>query len=277
VHISAGFSALVGSWVLGPRFDDGSRHQPAHIPYVLLGTAMLWFGWIGFNGGSALSASPLAVQAFLTTNTGAASGMIMWLLVDIIKGKRISAVGGCSGAVVGLVTITPACGFVTVGGAMCMCCMSSIICNLVAQQFKRLDLDDTLEVFACHGVGGTCGMFFLAFFATKQVNSAVVYEGLFYGGTELIWKHIVTIIGVISYVMVVSYFLYKIVDALLGLRVSNETEVMGMDRALHGESTDLLSKLQNVTRKQLALQHSNKSSNGPEVRPFELKTTALPE
>jgi Amt family ammonium transporter len=209
---------------------------------------MLWFGWIGFNAGSALSASPLACQAFLNTNAGAATSMIMWLLIDVIKGKRMSAVGACCGAVVGLVVITPACGFVTIGGAMCMCIISAIICNVVAQFFKRFDVDDTLDVFACHGVGGTCGMFFLGCFATHKVNP-IAMDGLFYGGGELFWKHIVAIIGIVSYVVIVSYFLYKLVDWIFGLRVDSEVEILGMDKTQHGETMDLMSRMDLVRKK----------------------------
>jgi len=229
VHMSSGISAFVGAKIIGPRSDDRNNHQPAHIPFVLLGTAMLWFGWIGFNAGSALAASALSVQAFLTTNTAAATGMVAWLLVDAIKGRKPKPIEACSGAVVGLVLITPACGFVTVGGSMCLTIMGVIVSNLYAMYSKRGGAtDDALDVFACHGVGGMSGMFLTACFAKTTINSATM-DGAFYGGSVLIWRHIVAIIILALYIATMSFIIFKAVDLTLGLRVSQEIESAGAD------------------------------------------------
>eukprot|EP00298_Acanthocystis_sp_HF-20_P008266 c17578_g1_i1.p1 GENE.c17578_g1_i1~~c17578_g1_i1.p1 ORF type:complete len:481 (+),score=174.15 c17578_g1_i1:25-1443(+) len=228
VHMSSGVSAFVGAKVIGPRADDKSAHQPAQIPFVLLGTAMLWFGWIGFNGGSALGASALAVQAFLTTNTAAATGMLTWLLMDAIRGRKPKPIEASCGAVVGLVLVTPACGFVTVGGAMCLTLIGTIVSNTFTTLSRNSKTDDALDVFACHGVGGIMGMLLTGCFAKTTINS-VGMDGLFYGGTTLIWRHIVSIIGLVSYIAIVSFLIFKGVDLTLGLRVSKEVEHAGAD------------------------------------------------
>jgi len=236
VHMSAGLAALVGAWVLGPRQDHapGQSHAPANVPYVLLGTGMLWFGWFGFNAGSALSAGGVAVQAFLTTNTASAAAMFAWLLADMARGARPSALGACIGAVVGLVAITPAAGFVSVGASIAIGGLASIISNLAVQWRAKTGLDDTLDVFPCHGVGGIVGMIATGLFASKTVNPAGA-DGLFQGGTALFSTHMMALAVVVAFVSAMSWLLYKVVNVVLPLRVQAEEERLGLDLSQHGE------------------------------------------
>ena len=160
VHLSAGLAALAGAWVLGRRQShlDGETHLPAHIPFVILGTGMLWFGWFGFNAGSALAASPTAVLAFATTNTASAAAMMAWIFIDWVRGRKPSAIGACIGAVVGLVAITPAAGFVTIAASIVIGVLAAGASNMALYWKSRSSIDDTLDVFPCHGVGGMSGM-----------------------------------------------------------------------------------------------------------------------
>lgn len=167
VHMSAGYAALAGAIILGPRtrFGDSKHTEPANIPYVILGTGMLWFGWFGFNAGSSLGANATAVLAFATTMVASAAAMLGWIFFDAMRGKKVSAMGACIGAVVGLVAITPAAGYVTVPHAMFIGFISSVISNLAVHTKNKSKLDDTLDVFPCHGVGGICGMLLTGVFA----------------------------------------------------------------------------------------------------------------
>eukprot|EP00299_Pterocystis_sp_00344_P013849 c6828_g1_i1.p1 GENE.c6828_g1_i1~~c6828_g1_i1.p1 ORF type:complete len:277 (+),score=49.95 c6828_g1_i1:760-1590(+) len=228
--MASGYSALVGSFILKPQVEDGQK-VPANIPFVILGTSLLWFGWTGFNSGSALGMNEIAVQAFLATNASASTSMITWVLLDQIQGRRISAISACNGAVVGLVTITPASGFVTVGAAMCMGIMGAIAAHLVSQHFKRWDVDDSLDVFPCHGVGGTIGMLLTGCFANHQVNPEAE-DGLFYGGKALIGKQIAAICGLVAYIIVMSYIIFKLVDYVFGLRVTDTSRFFELDSTL---------------------------------------------
>lgn len=229
VHMSAGIAALVGALVLGRRNAHLTKTptHPAHIPYVLLGTGMLWFGWFGFNAGSALAANELAVSAFLTTNTASASAMIAWLFLDRIMGRKPSALGACIGAVVGLVAITPAAGFVTVSASIIIGVTATVISNLAVYYKSKSTIDDTLDVFPCHGVGGMCGMFLTGIFAKES--------GLFYGKTATFIAHSEALIGVTLFVAVASYVLFKISDLLIPLRVGSVEEEVGLDLSQHGE------------------------------------------
>lgn len=214
VHMSAGWAALAGAIYLKKRrahIGEASL-PPANIPFVLLGTGLLWFGWFGFNAGSALSASTLAVSAFAVTNTAAAAAGLGWILMDVANGKKVSALGFCIGAVVGLVAITPAAGFVTIPVSIFIGSVSAIISNLVAHWGKRTAIDDTLDVFACHGVGGMCGMLLTGIFATSTINSAVSVEGLAYGDATLFINHLIALIGVSLFAFVGSLILFKITD-----------------------------------------------------------------
>lgn len=237
VHMSAGCAALAGAILLGRRRDHapGQPHAPANIPYVLLGTGMLWFGWFGFNAGSALTASGTAVQAFLTTNTASAAALFAWIVVDGMRGVRPSAMGSCIGAVVGLVAITPAAGFVSVGSSIAIGVVAAVVSNFAAHWKSKSLLDDTLDVFPCHGVGGMVGMLATGIVADKRVNPDGA-DGLLYGGSALFVAHVVALVAVAAAVLVLSYLLYKAVDAVSTLRVSAEQEELGLDLSQHDET-----------------------------------------
>ncbi|MBK6979750.1 MAG: ammonium transporter [Cytophagaceae bacterium] len=237
VHMSAGWAALAGAIYLKRRRShvEGSFLPPANIPYVLLGTGLLWFGWFGFNAGSALSAGPLAALAFATTNTSAAAAGIAWVLFDAARGKKVSALGFSIGVVVGLVAITPAAGFVTIPHALVIGVVASIISNYLAHFKTKTALDDTLDVFPCHGVGGMVGMLFTGIFATKAVNSVVTDQGLFFGETTLFIKHLVALALVSAFAFIMSFVILKITDILVPLRVSEEDETIGLDISQHDE------------------------------------------
>ena len=235
VHMSSGYAALVGSIILGPR-RSVARMQPANIPFVMLGTALLWFGWFGFNAGSALSASPLAVQAFLTTNTASAAAMITWVFVDHFRGSKSTAMGACVGAVVGLVVITPGAGFVTVGGAAIMGMIGAVISNLTAHYFNaKANIDDTLDVWPCHGLGGTVGMVLTSCFCSKAVNPAGA-DGLFYGDPTVFWHHLVALVCIVPFIMGMSFICYQITNLIYPLRVGEKSEKLGLDMSQHKES-----------------------------------------
>ena len=237
VHMSAGFAALAGVVVLGRRrgFERGQGLQPAHIPYVMLGTGMLWFGWFGFNAGSALAANGTAVHAFLTTNTASAAAMLGWLLVDGMRGTKPSALGACIGAVVGLVAITPAAGFVSVGSSACIGLLAAVASNVAAHWKGRMAFDDTLDVFPCHGVGGIVGMVATGVLASRAVNPAGA-DGLLYGGGGLFVTHLVALLATGSFAFFGSFLIYKAIDAVTRLRVTPEQEDEGLDLSQHGET-----------------------------------------
>ncbi len=237
VHMSAGWAALAGALYLKRRkaHADANFLPPANIPYVLLGTGLLWFGWFGFNAGSAVGATPLAVSALATTNTAAAAAGLAWVLFDSAKGKKPSALGFAIGAVVGLVAITPACGFVTVSQAIFVGAVAAIVSNYLAHLRTRTTLDDTLDVFPCHGVGGMVGMLMTGIFASKAVNSAVVDEGLAYGTFTLFKNHLIALVLVSVFAFVMSLIVLKITDLIEPLRVSEKDEKDGLDISQHDE------------------------------------------
>ena len=225
VHISAGFASLAGAIYLGKR---KFKHLKSYnTSYVLLGTGMLWFGWFGFNSGSALGANEDAILAFVTTNTASAICMITWLVIEGIKGHKIKVIDACIGAVVGLVVITPAAGFVNISQSMFMGTIGAIICNLFLDFFKRFDIDDSLDVFACHGMGGIVGLLLTGVFA-KDV-------GLFYGETTTFTNHIYALIIISFFTFFGSLLIYKITALVIPIRVSNEIEEKGLDHSIHGE------------------------------------------
>lgn len=237
VHMSAGWAALAGALYLKRRKALLEDHvlPPANIPFVLLGTGLLWFGWFGFNAGSALAAGPLAVSAFATTNTAAGAAGLSWVLFDAAKGKKVSALGFCIGAVVGLVAITPAAGFVTVPSSIFIGTVAAIISNYVAHLRTRSTLDDTLDVFPCHGVGGMVGMLMTGIFATSGVNSLVTDQGLAFGETKLFINHVIALVGVSVFAFGGSLLLLKITDMIMPLRVSEQDEKSGLDISQHDE------------------------------------------
>lgn len=236
VHISAGCAALAGALVLKRRkaHIENREIPPANIPYVLIGTGLLWFGWFGFNAGSALSANALAVSAFGTTNTAAAAGGLSWMFFDVIRGKKPSVLGFCIGAVVGLVAITPAAGFVAIPQSIFIGVSAAIISNLAVYYKSKSTLDDTLDVFPCHGLGGMVGMLMTGIFATKAVNSGGA-DGLFYGNASFFFIQVKALFIVVTYSFVVSFAIFKFIDAILPLRVSSEEEELGLDASQHDE------------------------------------------
>ena len=226
VHISAGFASLAGAIYLGKR---KFKHLKSYnTSYVLLGTGMLWFGWFGFNSGSALGANEDAILAFATTNTASAICMITWLVMEGIKGHKIKVIDACIGAVVGLVIITPAAGFVNISQSMFMGAIGAVLCNLFLDFFKRFDIDDSLDVFACHGMGGIVGLLLTGVFA-KDV-------GLFYGETTTFTNHIYALIIISVFTFFGSLLIYKITALIIPIRVSNEIEEKGLDHSIHGET-----------------------------------------
>jgi Amt family ammonium transporter len=237
VHMSAGWAALAGAIYLKRRRShvDGSFLPPANIPYVLLGTGLLWFGWFGFNAGSALGATPVAAIAFATTNTSAAAAGIAWVLFDAARGKKVSALGFSIGVVVGLVAITPAAGFVTIPHALVIGVVAAVISNILAHYKTKTALDDTLDVFPCHGVGGMVGMVLTGVFATSSINSVVTDQGLFFGETTLFLKHLVALALVSAFAFVMSFVILKVTDIIVPLRVTEEDEKIGLDITQHDE------------------------------------------
>lgn len=233
VHISAGLAALAGAIVLGKR-NGSPAHEPANIPFVMLGTGMLWFGWFGFNAGSALGANELAVTAFLNTNTASAAAMLAWIFFDGVNGKKPSLTGACIGAVVGLVAITPAAGYVTVGQSLFIGLVSAIISNMAVHVKSNSSLDDTLDVFPCHGLGGISGMLLTGIFASKAVNPAGA-DGLIAGNSQLLAYHAGALVIVAGYCFGGSWLLYKLVNLVMPLRVSPAIEEVGLDLSQHGE------------------------------------------
>jgi ammonium transporter, Amt family len=237
VHMSAGWAALAGALYLKRRkvHAEANFLPPANIPYVLLGTGLLWMGWFGFNAGSAVGSGPLAVSALGATNTAAAAAGLAWVLFDASRGKKVSALGFCIGAVVGLVAITPACGFVTIPQSIFIGTVSSMVSNYLAHLRTKTTLDDTLDVFPCHGVGGMMGMLMTGIFASKGVNSAVVDEGLAYGASTLFVNHLIALVVVSAFAFVMSFAMLKLTDLILPLRVSAEDEKVGLDISQHDE------------------------------------------
>jgi Amt family ammonium transporter len=233
VHMSAGFAALAGAIVLGRRrsHEQGGVHLPSNIPYVLLGTGMLWFGWFGFNAGSALSANETAAMAFATTHIASASAMLGWILFDAARGRRPSALGACIGAVVGLVAITPAAGFVSIPHSVFIGFAASIVSNLAVHWKSRSTLDDTLDVFPCHGVGGIVGMILTGVLARNV--------GLFSGHTTTFMYHMLALVIVSAFSFLGSLALFKVTDWILPIRVTAEQEAVGLDLSQHGEFMEL--------------------------------------
>jgi Amt family ammonium transporter len=229
VHMSAGFAALAGAMVLGRRnaHRNGEAHTPANIPFVILGTGMLWFGWFGFNAGSALAASGQAAMAFATTNTASASAALAWIFFDRMRGHKPSALGACVGAVVGLVAITPAAGYVSIGESIFIGTCASVVSNLMVHWKNASTIDDTLDVFPCHGVGGMVGMLMTGLFA-KDV-------GLTSGHATTFLVHCGALVFVAAFSFGGSYILYKFTDFIIPLRVSGEQEEIGLDLSQHGE------------------------------------------
>ena len=236
VHISAGMAALAGALVLKRRKSHLEHKEvpPANIPYVLIGTGLLWFGWFGFNSGSALGAGSLAVSAFVTTNTAAGAAGLSWMFFDVARGRKPSVLGFCIGAVVGLVAITPGAGFVSIPSSICIGVMAAVISNLAVSWKQKTSLDDTLDVFPCHGLGGIVGMLLTGVFATKTVNAAGA-DGLWYGNTDFFFTQAKGAGIVIVFSFVVSFLIFKLINLVQPIRVSSEEEEAGLDTTQHNE------------------------------------------
>ena len=236
VHTTAGLSAIAAALVIGRRrdADEAKVARPNNVPYVMLGAALLWFGWFGFNGGSSLAANALAVSALVNTNLAASAAAVAWMLVDwTMKGKP-SAVGMSVGAVAGLVAITPASGFVTPMASILVGVGGGIVANLASNWRARTRLDDSLDVFACHGAGAMWGVLATGLFATVAINSAGS-NGLFYGNPHLFLVEAFAIAVIAAFAFAGSYLLLRVINFFTPIRVSPEEEEAGLDRTQHGE------------------------------------------
>lgn len=236
IHINAGVAALAVILVIGNRKGHGTTPMPPHnLPFTLLGTGILWFGWIGFNAGSGLAANGLAAQAVVNTHLAAAAGMLGWLLVEKLKGGHATTLGAASGAVAGLVAITPCAGFVGGASPLIIGAAAGVICYLALQIKEKMNWDDSLDVIAVHLIGGIVGTLLLGFFADTTVNDE--FDGLFYGGGfELLKDQFVAALAVGVFSFVVTYAIAKAIHATMGLRIDDDAEEQGLDTSQHAES-----------------------------------------
>jgi len=234
VHITSGVTALVAAMVLGRRVGFGNEPmEPHNLTYTVLGAGLLWFGWFGFNAGSALGANGLAATAFVVTNVAAAMGALTWMTVSWIRHGHPSVLGAAAGAVAGLVAITPAAGFVSPASAVVIGLGAGVFCFLAVDMLKGvLKIDDALDVFAVHGVGGIWGSIATGIFADATYNGA---DGLLYGNASQLVKQVVAVAVVIVFAAAVSWLILKVIDVLIGLRVPEQEEVLGLDTTQHGE------------------------------------------
>jgi ammonium transporter, Amt family len=233
VHMSAGWAALACAIFLKRRSD--TNHQPARITYVLIGTGLLWFGWFGFNAGSAFKADSLAATALATTSAASAAAALAWIFFDFVQGRKPSAMGTCIGTVVGLVAITPAAGYVSIPHSIVIGVVASIVSNLMVEWRTKTSIDDTLDVFPCHGVGGIVGMILTGIFANKNINGAVTDNGLMFGSTKLFFTHVIAMLIVSAFAFFGTMILLRITNVLSPLRVSEQDEIAGLDWSQHGE------------------------------------------
>lgn len=238
VHISSGVSGLVLSLMLGKRRGyEKTAYRTHNIPFVLLGASILWFGWFGFNAGSALGANGLAVHAFMTTNTSAACAMLSWMAIDMIRDGKPTVIGACTGAVLGLVAITPGAGFVPLWSAIIIGIVVSPICYFMMSAVKKhFGYDDALDAFGCHGVGGIWGGIATGIFAQKSINGVARWNGLIYGDYHLFLAQIISIVATIAVAIVGTLICASIVKLFTPLRVSEHDERVGLDESQHGES-----------------------------------------
>ena len=236
VHMTAGFSALVAALLYGKRYNRTSA-APNDVSMIMLGAALLWFGWFGFNAGSAITSGTLAAQAFMTTFLGAACAFLAWMAVDWIRTGKPTATGSAIGLVVGLVCVTPAAGFVSISSAMIMGVIAGAVCNLAAVGLKKLShMDDTLDVFACHGIGGMIGAILTGCLAEAAVNPAVTNQGFFIDGTTKLLVANLTGVGAVAvYSMAGTFVIIKAVGLVMKIRTTEEQELHGLDHVMHGE------------------------------------------
>lgn len=238
VHISSGVSGLVLSLMLGKRRGyEKTAYRTHNIPFVLLGASILWFGWFGFNAGSALGANGLAVHAFMTTNTSAACAMLSWMAIDMIRDGKPTVIGACTGAVLGLVAITPGAGFVPLWSAIIIGIVVSPICYFMMSVVKKhFGYDDALDAFGCHGVGGIWGGIATGIFAQKSINGVARWDGLIFGDYRLFLAQIISIVATIAVTIVGTLICASVVKLFTPLRVSEHDERVGLDESQHGES-----------------------------------------
>ena len=237
IHINAGIASLAVVAVIGSRRGHGSEPMPPHnLPFTVLGTGILWFGWIGFNAGSALAANGVAAQALVNTHLAAAAGMLGWLVIEKLKAGHATTLGACSGAVAGLVAITPCAGFVGEMSPIIIGLAAGVVCYLALEIKSKLRLDDSLDVIAVHLVGGLLGTVLLGLFADTAINADGA-DGLFYGGGgELLKDQVLAAIGVMVFSGVLSYVIALGIDRTIGLRVDPDAELIGLDQSQHAES-----------------------------------------
>lgn len=235
VHISSGISGLVLAIVLGRRREYHlGDYRPHNVPFVVLGTGLLWFGWFGFNGGSALAANSLAIHASITTNTAAACAMLSWMLIEKLLNGKPTVVGACTGAVVGLVAITPGAGFVSIGASFLIGALVSPFCYLFIAVIKqKLGFDDALDAFGCHGVGGIFGGIATGIFADPSVGGKT---GLIYGQTHLFIAQIESVLFTLMFAGVASYLIISLIRVFMPIRVSQQEEALGLDQIEHAEN-----------------------------------------
>ncbi|MBY0277796.1 ammonium transporter [Candidatus Binatia bacterium] len=240
VHISSGISALAAALLIGKRIGHGHEPMPPHnLPFTVAGAALLWFGWFGFNAGSALAADGVAANAFVTTNTGAAAATLGWIFIEWITRGKPTVLGAASGAVAGLVSITPGAGFVTPMGAIAIGFLGGIICFYGIQLKEHLGADDALDVVGVHGVGGTWGALATGIFATKAVNAAGA-DGLLYGNPGQLVTQAIGVGATLVYCFIGAFILLKVTDVLVGLRATDEDEFAGLDLSQHSERAYML-------------------------------------
>lgn len=237
VHISSGVSGLIACLILGRRREYGVvAYKPHNIPFVVIGAGLLWFGWFGFNGGGALAADGLAVHAILTTNTSAAMGLLSWMLIEKLLHGKPTVLGAATGAVVGLVAITPGAGFVPIWAAFIIGALVSPICFLGITKIKsKFKYDDALDAFGCHGIGGIWGGIATGLFTQKSINSAAQWDGLVFGETKLFVAQVLSIVITIVFAGVATIIIMSIIKAVMPIRVTKEEEAQGLDLVEHGE------------------------------------------
>ena len=233
VHASSGLSALIVAILIGRRVVNGERMEPHDVPMTVLGAGLLWFGWFGFNAGSALTAGGLAASAFIVTNTAAAAATLTWVGASYLHHRKVSVVGAACGAVAGLVAITPASGFVTPGGAILIGLVAGGLCYSATLLRERVRVDDALDVFAVHGVGGMFGAIATGIFASSSIQAA--YSGLLDGNPQQLGTQLIAVAATVAYAAVATLGIVKLVDVVLGIRVKPADEAAGLDLSVHGE------------------------------------------
>ncbi len=236
VHATCGAAAFAGVLVLGARRGFGrSSFMPHNLPMTMLGTGLLWFGWFGFNGGSALAVNGVAATAFVATHLAGMAGMLLWVVMEWFTGNRATTLGAASGAIAGLATITPTAGFVGPNAAIIIGSIAGVVCFLTVSAKSKYGFDDSLDVVGIHGVGGIVGTLCLGIFASTSVNPGGV-DGLLAGNVQQLGKQVVGVVAVVAYTFVVSWILFKVIHGIMGMRLVEDAEVEGMDSTEHSET-----------------------------------------